>query len=194
MKKTLQYLGVTLLTTSTLACSSVAFAEESSMTETSAEETQMMEEMKVVSFNDGLKVYQNKYPNTDLESVKLEEDDGRWVYKFDGIDDMNEYSLKIDAITKEIIKEKVKELDLDEQNGVEREKEKMTLDGIISKEEAEKIAKEAAGADAGQMYKWELDRDGELTIWEIKFKNVQVETKVKIDAHNKKVLKVDLVD
>ncbi|PMB84357.1 hypothetical protein CJ205_06105 [Dolosicoccus paucivorans] len=193
MKNTVKYLGLALLTSSALTLSPLAFAEESSTVETSTEQA-ATEQSAVISFEDALKVYKEKYPDTDLESVKLKQDKGRWIYDFDGIDDMSEYSLKIDAETKEIIKEKVKELDKDEQNGVEREKEKINLDGIVSKEEAEKIAKEEAGADAGEIEKWELDRDGELTVWEIKFKNAGTETKVKIDAHDKKVLKVDLDD
>lgn len=194
MKNTIKYLGLALLTSSALTLSTVTFAEESSSVEETTVESTTTETATTISFEDALKVYQEKYPDTDIESVKLEKDDGRWVYDFDGIDDMSEYSLKIDAETKEIIKEKVKELDADEQNGVEREKEKINLDGIMTKEEAEKIAKEEVGADAGEIEKWELDRDGELTVWEVKFKNAGTETKVKIDAHDKKVLKVDLDD
>ncbi len=45
---------------------------------------------------------------------------GNYFYQVEGVDDTNEFELKIDAETKETSEERTEKLDADEQNGVKK--------------------------------------------------------------------------
>lgn len=141
-----------------------------------------------VSADDAIKIYQKKYPKTDITSLELEKSFRGPVYKVEGIDELREYQVTINAKNKKIIQNSEEELDEEDQNEITRKNESLDLDKLISVKKAASIAENAAKGDS---IEFNLEKDLGTTYWEVKVKNGSQEKEVKIDAQSGKVLKVE---
>lgn len=110
---------------------------------------------------DAFDSYMEKYPNTKVKKVELDQDFGSYVYKVEGFDGEKEYELDIHPITGEIIKE---DTDMEKDN-----------DGEITKAHVEKVQKIVEGAlkEAGEGAK--LDQ------WTLEMEKGKVQVEVEID-------------
>lgn len=84
-----------------------------------------------LTFVDAYNIYMEKYPDTKVKQVDLDQDYGNYVYEVEGYDGTKEYELKINPVTGDIIKE---EIDSDDDKHYEltiADIEK--VDGIIEK-------------------------------------------------------------
>jgi len=145
-----------------------------------------------VSVEDAIQIFKDNYSDTAITSLDLERSLGKYVYKIEGVDDNKEYELQIDSETKEVSKKSEESLDTDEQAGVKRKADKLDLNKLLSIDEVSKIAVKEAGN--GEATEWSLDKDLDITYWEVKVKDGQKETEVKINAQSGKVLATDLDD
>lgn len=153
--------------------------------------TEKVPEFKV-SVEDAIQAYQEVHPDTDITTIELDSSLGNYFYKVEGMDDEKEYEVTIDAQTKEVTKQKEEALDADEQKGVKRQEDKLDLSDLLSVEEAAKIATDEA--KSGQATDWDLDKEMNVTYWDVQVKDGNKETNVKLDAKTGEVLEVELDD
>ncbi len=156
------------------------------------ETTNGTSKVNVMSVEDVIAQYQKTYPDSDITSIQLENERRGFVYKVEGVDDNKEYEIKIDAVTKEVYQDKSENLDKDEKNGIKREEDKLDLEGILSIDEATKIAEEEAGT--GQAIEWDLDRELNVTYWEVTVKDGNNKVQVKLDGKTGEVLATEIDD
>ncbi len=174
--------------TETSKTSVEAVSETSSTSEIKADATQI----SIASVDEIVVIYQKQFPNTDISSIQLEKERTGFVYQVEGLDDDNEYELKINGETKEIIRDKTEKLDRDEKGGIKRESERLDLSEMITLDKATEIAEKEAGS--GQAVEWDLDKELGTTYWEVKVRDGKKETQVKLDAKTGDVLEVELDD
>lgn len=167
-------------------------ANSSQVTEesTPATSNQGAQTQPEVSVAEAIAIFQKEYPETDITSLDIDTSFGKWVYKIEGMDDLKEYDLKIDASTKAILEREEDQLDKDEQNGVKRQAEKLDLSNLLPLDKITKIALEQT--QGGQVTDWDLDRDLGVTHWEVDVENGKQEATVKINAQTGDVLEVEL--
>ncbi|MGC6767567.1 PepSY domain-containing protein [Enterococcus sp. LJL51] len=144
------------------------------------------------SAEEAIKAYQEAYPDTSVTSLELDTSFGSYYYEVKGMDDNAEYEVKINAKTGELAKEKEERLDADEQNGVERKSEELSLEGILSIDEAAAAALKAVGQ--GEAIEWSLEREMSTTYWEVKVVNGRSEASVKLDAKTGAILETEMDD
>ncbi len=113
-----------------------------------------------------------------IESIRLERENGRYVYEIDGFDSSNQYELEIDAETEEIISSE-READLEDDMSIE-------FEGLISSHEAMDIALSEVGS--GTVTAWELDVDNGTTRYEIE---IDDDVEVDVEAYEGTILEVD---
>lgn len=159
-----------------------------STTSTTPRETETIR----ISVEEALKYYQKEYPNTTITSLKLDNSFGDYYYEIDGADDLMKYGIKIHAINGELKKDREEPLDPEDQNGVERKNDGLSLAGILSRDKVTNIALESVGS--GEAIEWKLDRELLTTYWEVTVLNGSSETSVKMDAETGKLLGVELDD
>ena len=145
-----------------------------------------------ISLEEAIGIYQNIYPDTAVTTVDLDTSFGKYYYEVKGVDDSMEYEVKIDVKTGEAKKEKEERLDSDEQNGVEKDEKALSLEGVLTVENAAEIAVKAAGG--GEAIEWSLEREWVTTYWEVTVKNGRSETTVTLDAKTGKILETELDD
>lgn len=181
MKKYL--LGVSLLLLAggmLVGCSSKSKTSSSSG---NASSSQTLTEKTKITVNDAVNIYQKNFPNTNIISVELEKHLGKPVYIIEGADKTTEYQLNIDAVSKKIKQKSEQPLDEDDIN--EAQTEKLDFDNVISLNKAHNIAKKAAKSGQGTEFK--LEKDHDVTTWEVKINGKEVT----INAQNGKVLKIE---
>lgn len=145
-----------------------------------------------VSADEAIKAFQQAYPEASVTSLDLDTSFGTYYYEVKGVDDSVEYEVKVNGETGELTKEREEKLDADERNGIERENESLSLDGIMTIEEAADIALKAVGK--GEAVEWSLERELTTTYWEVKIVNGRSETSVKLDAKTGDILETELDD
>lgn len=107
-------------------------------------------------------IYMEKYPDTMVAKIELDQDFGSYMYKIEGFDGEKEYELKINPVNGEITKD-----DID--NEILEDDDK---DEIITRANAEKVqalvdkSLEDAGEE-GKLKDWELDYDDGRAVLEI---------------------------
>lgn len=166
-------------------------SSESTVEATSTAKTST-NEVKIMTVQEVIDMYQKEYPDTDITSIELEKELGTFVFKVEGVDDTNEYELKINAETKEIAKNKQEKLDRDEQNGIKRNEDKLDLADVLTIDKATEIAEKEAGS--GNATEWDLDKELNVTYWEVNVVDGKNETSVKLDAKTGEILEVELDD
>lgn len=112
-----------------------------------------------VSLNQAVDTFHETFGSTEIniDKVEFERDDGRYKYKIDGWDGVNEYELKIDAETNEILEQET-ESDTDTDDIID-------FSRVISPSEAMAIALTEAGG--GYVKEWELEADDNKVEYEI---------------------------
>lgn len=148
--------------------------------------TSQKEGTVVVSLEEAIKTFEKKYPEAKITSIQLDTSLGHYFYEIEGVDNLKEYQIDVNADTGDFTKEKVETLDTDEQNGVKVKEDALDLKGIITKEKATEIAKK--DVKTGSAKEWKLSKELGTTYWEVKVIDGTKKTEVKIDAHSGKIL------
>lgn len=107
-------------------------------------------------------IYMEKYPDTKVKQVQLDEEMGNYLYKVEGFKDYTEYELEIDPIDGSILKEHMEEDD--------------DMDSLeITRANVEKVAAlvDRALAESGE--------DAKLEEWTIEIDDGIVELEIEID-------------
>lgn len=159
---------------------------------TNSDNKQTQTKVNIISVEEAIKIYTDKQKNTDITSVELENNRGKFVYHIKGVDDNKEYKLSIDAETKDILKDRSEKLDRDEQNGQKRKNDKLAIKELLSVDKATEIAEKEVGS--GTATDWELDRELNQTYWEVQVKDGHKETTVKLDAKTGEILATEQDD
>ena len=147
--------------------------------------TNATKEIKV-SAQKAIELFQKEYPNAAITSLELDSSWGSFFYKIDGVDDQNEYEMKINAANEEIQKQNPERLDQDEQNGQKKQEDALDTSKLLSIEEAAKIAEKQVGG--GTATDWDLSKELGTTYWEVKVKNGNKSTQVKLNSQTGEVL------
>lgn len=140
-----------------------------------------------VSLTEAIAAYQETYPDSDITSIDLDDFFGNYSYQIEGVDDTNEYEIRVDGETKAVTKERVEALDEDERNGIQRAEEKVDLTDLLSLSEVAKIAEKEV---EGTARSWELEQDDGVTYWEVTVRNDR-DMKVKMHAQTGAVLEIE---
>lgn len=119
--------------------------------------------------------YMEKYPGTTVKEFKLNRDDGKYVYEFEGFDSEKKYELDIDPVSGEILKD-----DADE-NLLDQDQPRVIVD-----EDVEKIQAiiDSAIDEAGEnavLEEWKLEADDGDMILDVEFEN-DMEYKYDVDT------------
>ncbi|WP_050614473.1 PepSY domain-containing protein [Bacillus testis] len=124
----------------------------------------------------------------DLTKIQLEKDRNRYVYEIEMMTNTNKKDLKIDTNTKQVLKQDSENLDADE-IGTERQNKKLSLDRLIDSSEAVSQAEKKGN---GKATSWELQREGDMTYYEIDVVDKSgAKQQIKVDANNKGILEVE---
>uniref|UniRef100_UPI0010336E9B PepSY domain-containing protein n=1 Tax=Clostridioides difficile TaxID=1496 RepID=UPI0010336E9B len=124
----------------------------------------LMEQDFKVPYTDAINIFKDKYKDADIVDLSLERDLNKFVYTVEGVDDNNEYKMKIDANTKDVLEDKTEKLDSEDLNGVAR-KEKLDLNDIMTPQQAMEIALKEQN---GMVKEWSLDKDLDVTFYNIR--------------------------
>ncbi|HCJ4854165.1 TPA: PepSY domain-containing protein, partial [Listeria innocua] len=120
-----------------------------------------------MSYEDAVKAFKDKHSDAEISSVELEKNLGKYIYKVEGISNDNEYEMKFNAETKEELADETDKLDKEDTGGVEKENEKISLDGIKSPKEA---MDKAVSEQAGDVTSWKIERELDTTYYEVTVK------------------------
>lgn len=145
-----------------------------------------------VSAARAIELFKDKYPDTAITSLELDSDWGSYFYKIEGVDDQKEYEARIDAQNEKMETENPETLDREDQNGQKKKEDGLAVDKLITIEEAAKIAVDKVGS--GTATDWDLDKDLGTTYWEVKVKNGNQSTSVKINSETGEVLSTEQDD
>lgn len=143
-----------------------------------------------VPYTDVVSIFKDKYKDADIVDLSLERDLNKFVYTVEGVDDNNEYKMKIDANTKDVLQDKTEKLDSEDLNGVAR-KEKLDLNDIITPQKAMEIALKEQN---GRVKKWSLDKDLDVTFYKIRIDKDKNEYDIKVDSKKGTILEVEKED
>lgn len=140
-----------------------------------------------------IKFYREAHPKQDLTNVELKFDDDLrfYVVEYDAVDDNNEYELKINAATNAEVAKSEQSLVKAKQGGVERREEGLNLEKMKEFKDIKAAAEAGADVKDLKLDHWDLDRDGEATVWTLTYKNGDVDVEVKVDAQSGQVVAVD---
>lgn len=128
-----------------------------------------------ISANEAYKIYNEKYPETALEKLALDKDNGQFLYKIEGKKENQEIELKINADTGEIIKEETKQKDTDLS-------ETFNMSDVPDVNSLLDIAIKDAGQDYS-LDEWKLNIDNNTLVLEVKMlSSSKSKLEYKIDA------------
>lgn len=147
--------------------------------------TQDITKVKVTA-NQAIKVFTDKYAETDVKSLSLEKKHGKYYYEVEGVGDKKEHELKIDANSKKIIDTDTDTLDPVEQKGVKRAEEKIKAKKLLTVKQAVKAAQKKV--KSGTVTEVSLDQSLGITYWEVNFKQADKKVEVNVDAQSGKFL------
>ncbi|NHL94474.1 hypothetical protein EQ813_05335 [Lactobacillus helveticus] len=138
-----------------------------------------------LSQKDALDKFDAKYPNKQIKSIDLKQENGTYVYEIDGFDKTNEYTATIDADNGKVLHSHSEKLDVDD-----RHQKALDLNSVISRDEATKIAEKHADG-VSKEWNLELDEDDGKAYWDVEVSDGTKSTEVKINATNKDVVRTD---
>ena len=138
-----------------------------------------------LSQKDALDKFDAKYPNKQIKSIDLKQENGTYVYEIDGFDKTNEYAATIDADNGKVLHSHSEKLDVDD-----RHQKALDLNSVISRDEATKIAEKHADG-VSKEWNLELDEDDGKAYWDVEVSDGTKSTEVKINATNKDVVRTD---
>lgn len=161
-------------------------------TSTTKEMNSISQESTRLTLAHAVQIYESNYPNTSVTSIELDSSFGIYYYEIKGVDDQKEYELKFHAKTGDIKRKRVKNLEHDEKNGVEKKEKGIVTTNLLSLEEITSRAQEAAGS--GTATDWDLEKELDTIYWEVKVKSGKSKTDVTLNAETGTVLKVEKED
>lgn len=176
----------------TTTTSSAVSSTAASTTNTADSTTNTAGELPSVTVEEAIKVFQDKYPDAAITALELDTTFGNYFYKIEGVDDANEYEMTVDAETKAVSGERTEALDADEQNGVKKAEDQLTITDLLSLAEISDIAVKEVGS--GEATDWDLDKEMDITYWEVKVQDGNTQTNVKINAQTGEVLETEIDD
>lgn len=138
-----------------------------------------------LSQKDALDKFDAKYPNKQIKSIDLKQENGTYVYEIDGFDKTNEYTATIEADNGKVLHSHSEKLDVDD-----RHQKALDLNSVISRDEATKIAEKHADG-VSKEWNLELDEDDGKAHWDVEVSDGTKSTEVKINATNKDVVRTD---
>ncbi|WP_187999288.1 PepSY domain-containing protein [Listeria marthii] len=144
-----------------------------------------------MSYEDAINAFKDKHSDAEISSVELEKNLGKYVYKVDGISNDNEYEMKFNAETKEQLSDETDKLDREDAGGVEKENEKLSLDGIETPKEA---MDKAVTEQAGDVTSWKIERELDTTYYEVTVKQDNKKYEIKLNAKTLDVLQTEQDD
>lgn len=144
-----------------------------------------------MSYEDAVSAFQDKHSDAEISGVELEKNLGKYVYTVDGISNDNEYEMKFNAETKEQMSDETDKLDQEDAGGVEKENEKLNLDGIKTPKEA---MEKAISSQAGDVTSWNIERELDTTYYEVTVKQGNNKYDIKLNAKTLEVLQTEQDD
>ncbi|MDT0004130.1 PepSY domain-containing protein [Listeria cossartiae subsp. cayugensis] len=144
-----------------------------------------------MSYEDAINAFKEKHGDAEISSVELAKNLGKYVYKVDGISNDNEYEMKFNAETKEQLSDETDKLDREDAGGVEKENEKLSLDGIKTPKEA---MDKAVTEQAGDVTSWKIERELDTTYYEVTVKQDNKKYEIKLNAKTLDVLQTEQDD
>lgn len=144
-----------------------------------------------MSYEDAVSAFKGKHSDAEISGVELEKNLGKYVYTIDGISNDNEYEMKFNAETKEQMSDETDKLDQEDAGGVEKENEKLNLDGIKTPKEA---MDKAISSQAGDVTSWNIERELDTTYYEVTVKQDNNKYDIKLNAKTLEVLQTEQDD
>ncbi|EII4617356.1 PepSY domain-containing protein [Listeria monocytogenes] len=144
-----------------------------------------------MSYTDAVNAFKDKHPDAEISSIELEKSLGKYVYTVDGISNDSEYEMKFNAETKEQLSDETERLDQEDAGGVEKENEKLNLDGIKTPQEA---MDKAVSQQAGDVISWNIERELDTTYYEVTVKQDTPKYDIKLNAKTLEVLQTEQDD
>lgn len=144
-----------------------------------------------MSYEDAVSAFKGKHSDAEISGVELEKNLGKYVYTIDGISNDNEYEMKFNAETKEQMSDEKDKLDQEDAGGVEKENEKLNLDGIKTPKEA---MDKAISSQAGDVTSWNIERELDTTYYEVTVKQDNNKYDIKLNAKTLEVLQTEQDD
>lgn len=144
-----------------------------------------------MSYEDAVSAFKDKHSDAEISGVELEKNLGKYVYTIDGISNDNEYEMKFNAETKEQMSDETDKLDQEDAGGVEKENEKLNLDGIKTPKEA---MDKAISSQAGDVTSWNIERELDTIYYEVTVKQDNNKYDIKLNAKTLEVLQTEQDD
>ncbi|MBC6139424.1 PepSY domain-containing protein [Listeria welshimeri] len=144
-----------------------------------------------MSYEDAVSAFKDKHSDAEISGVELEKNLGKYVYTIEGISNDNEYEMKFNAETKEQMSDETDKLDQEDAGGVEKENEKLNLDGIKTPKEA---MDKAISSQAGDVTSWNIERELDTTYYEVTVKQANNKYDIKLNAKTLEVLQTEQDD
>lgn len=144
-----------------------------------------------MSYEDAVSAFKDKHSDAEISGVELEKNLGKYVYTVEGISNDNEYEMKFNAETKEQMSDETDKLDQEDAGGVEKENEKLNLDGIKTPKEA---MDKAISSQAGDVTSWNIERELDTTYYEVTVKQDNNKYDIKLNAKTLEVLQTEQDD
>ncbi len=171
-------------------------SEESVSSEESTESTdeaQTEESDLQVALNDAVALFQEEYPNAEIEELEVELRNDNYQITIHGFEDNIEYDIEFSVDPVEITER-------DEDNEDDNDDDALVLEDLITIDEASEIALEEAGE--GTITDWDLDSDDGRIRWELEIADVQNPNEdddddklhIEIDAETGEILNVEFDD
>ncbi len=129
-----------------------------------------------------LRIFQEKFAMQEFTKVQFDRDNGRYYFKVESQKDGQEFELKVDADTNEIVKE--------ETDSTTDQDLLFTMADVLKPEEAFKQATKAIDAKYVP-YEWQLDYDNNVLVYEFKCDVAGSDVEVKVDAKTGDLIKID---
>lgn len=144
-----------------------------------------------VTLDEAIAVYTDLHPDSDIINIELDTTLGSYYYTIEGVDDTNEYDVKVSATDQSVAEDRTEYLDADEQNGIARN-DALDLTNLLPISTISDTALAEAGV--GTITEWNLEKELSTTYWEVTVRVNNRETSVSIDAQTGDVLEVDMDD
>lgn len=140
---------------------------------------------------EAIDLYNENYPDSDITQIELEMSLGTPVYQVSGRNNTEEFEIRFNATSKEIISQQTEQVDRDEQNDLDRQQDAIDVSNIITADEAATIASNTVSGTVDEI---KLDKDDGIVYWEVKLKEGRMENEVKINAQSGDVLTTEQDD
>lgn len=137
-----------------------------------------------ISLTEAVDIFKEAHPNAKIESVELDDDDGRLHYDFEGFDSEKEYEMEIDAVTG-----KVKENEVDANRETD---DFLDFSAVISPEKAIEIASAQDEVKGLKPTGWSLEADDGKQKYTIDYDKDDSDIDIKINAVSGEIIEVDL--